>query len=1084
MLLITTRFSAIGLVAVALSMAGHAQDITPPPAPAEELRPVRPGSVDARFFALMDLRATGLDRTRALVEQEKYAEALEAWRDHSVAKMRGREAGKFWQHSHQLHPNSKATARFLLGDDIELKSEWLNSYRVYNFRGPPDPARKINWLATGGKDYSALKCLSPLVSGYQQTRDPVYLAKWFEIAGAFVVEQKRSVESLGEEERKKVQGNWDVRNHAVCLSAAARVHNLVKGVVGLAKALPDGNEPRPWLESLQPIDTPVAPDAINLIPAGHLADIAISLLFDHPPLMLRSYGKAGRTPNQRFTGLTGLALTARFFDEFHAGRAIGKTAGECLANYVHTTVLPDGGDLEQSFNYNGGLIREGEEIVAMFAEDPVKPKWVQLLHEAILKRERLFAGMTMPLGGVPKTGTNSIIPPPAAWQDERTRESWKKRMAKTVANVADPIAQNVYNHLFGDGTRPAPTFTSIAFPYSGYYAMRDGWNMQSFYLSFIASRIGSGHFKENINGIAITAYGRHLIVDGGPPPYGPHHLDESQRGEYEQAIAYFGERSSLTSNTITVDDHSQRRHKIRGAREAYTDPIAVRWHTSAAFDVAEGSYGDGYGGGKWGSAAPITVRHQRQIVFLRKQRLWLVTDRLTGDGKAHEYQQMWHFPPPHEQWNITSPGFLNSQVVTDAESRLIRTTDTSGPNIVLRHFSAADISYRRYFGQKKPWRGWFARAISGLKLPAVDVYACWKDTGGNTIVTTVLVPTPTTDDPVATATDLSLPNGTVSGCRLVLNDGTDVTWLAAREGITSLEAGTLKVAAEALLLVQTPNAPDTGIALGVKAISLADKPQQAGQTDFEFTVADSALRIIAPISYPAIPDKVELKPSRGLFVSPVTVAAHLPGQPGAALRYTLDGSEPTLRSKLYAGPITIAEPADLVVCPFRGGKPSGDPVRGRFEIRMLPPKPLPPDVHLSDLTPTKVKVGAFSLERDKCCYNGKPLRLNGRVHGRGIGIHANAEAVYPLKPEYRRFVAIIGLDDVTGTNGCIIFRVYAGNTLLVESPILEGTAQRFWYLDCPIPAGSGELLLKVDGGPLGHGWGMADWVDAGFVMHR
>ena len=213
----------------------------------------------------------------------------------------------------------------------------------------------------------------------------------------------------------------------------------------------------------------------------------------------------------------------------------------------------------------------------------------------------------------------------------------------------------------------------------------------------------------------------------------------------------------------------------------------------------------------------------------------------------------------------------------------------------------------------------------------------------------------------------------------------------------------------------------------------------------------------------------------------MTVEIALAGRPGAEIRYTLDGTVPNAQSPLCTDTITIDASVDLTIRPFRNGQPSGEPVRCRFEIRALPPKPPLPQVHLSDLDPTTATMDAFELTRDRCCYQDRPLRLGGKVYDRGIGSHANALIVYPCKPAYRRFVATVGLDDVTAERGNIIFRVLADGKLLTESPLVEGATQRFWRLDCPIPDGARELQLRVDDGPHGGGWGMGDWVNAGFI---
>lgn len=62
----------------------------------------------------------------------------------------------------------------------------------------------------------------------------------------------------------------------------------------------------------------------------------------------------------------------------------------------------------------------------------------------------------------------------------------------------------------------------------------------------------------------------------------------------------------------------------------------------------------------------------------------------------------------------------------------------------------------------------------------------------------------------------------------------------------------------------------------------------------------------------------------------------------------------------------------------------------------------------------------------------------------------------------------------------MIFRVYADNELLGESPLVSHFD--YWHFDLPLPEGAKEVRLVVDetaDGPLNdHG----DWVQAGFLL--
>jgi len=166
-------------------------------------------------------------------------------------------------------------------------------------------------------------------------------------------------------------------------------------------------------------------------------------------------------------------------------------------------------------------------------------------------------------------------------------------------------------------------------------------------------------------------------------------------------------------------------------------------------------------------------------------------------------------------------------------------------------------------------------------------------------------------------------------------------------------------------------------------------------------------------------------------------------------------------------------------------------------------KKLPmPDVSLPDLDYLWGTIGADEICKDKNTAN-RPLRLNGKTYERGIGTHAESEIVYELKPSYRRFVALFGIDDRPGEAhkfnkfrnlawigkgrdlicdkfGSVTAEIHVDGKCLHESPILHG-GDVPWPIDVPIPRGSRQIRLVVTDGGDNHHWDISDWVNAGFV---
>ena len=115
-------------------------------------------------------------------------------------------------------------------------------------------------------------------------------------------------------------------------------------------------------------------------------------------------------------------------------------------------------------------------------------------------------------------------------------------------------------------------------------------------------------------------------------------------------------------------------------------------------------------------------------------------------------------------------------------------------------------------------------------------------------------------------------------------------------------------------------------------------------------------------------------------------------------------------------------------------------LRGQARSLIVPPLP---DVFLDALTPVKMKSGNSGgrpMANRNC--TGGPLRLKGQTFTRGVGEHAVADLTYPLQPGYKRFVALVGLDNQVGrfgdVHGSSLVRLYADGKLMAETRVLRG----------------------------------------------
>ncbi len=109
-----------------------------------------------------------------------------------------------------------------------------------------------------------------------------------------------------------------------------------------------------------------------------------------------------------------------------------------------------------------------------------------------------------------------------------------------------------------------------------------------------------------------------------------------------------------------------------------------------------------------------------------------------------------------------------------------------------------------------------------------------------------------------------------------------------------------------------------------------------------------------------------------------------------------------------------------------------------------------------------------------------PLRLGPREFHHGLGTHANSEIVLHLPEGARTFRAVVGVDnnyDTGGVRGSVQFRIEVAGREVLHTPTLRGSSAP-QPVEVDLPAGTRELVLKVDTTPDGPAYDQADWADA------
>lgn len=252
-----------------------------------------------------------------------------------------------------------------------------------------------------------------------------------------------------------------------------------------------------------------------------------------------------------------------------------------------------------------------------------------------------------------------------------------------------------------------------------------------------------------------------------------------------------------------------------------------------------------------------------------------------------------------------------------------------------------------------------------------------------------------------------------------------------------------------------------------------------------------------------ITEQVRLVPwgikSRPYFFSEsTTIAMTSPWLQDVEFRYTLDGSQPTLKSNLYSKPFKISSTTTIRTVAYKEEKVASLPNEGEYVL--IPPTPPMPDIYLSDLEKivTEPLGWVFSPLKD-FSYDGKVLNVGGEKYEKGIGMRSPAEMLFELKPEYDRFVATVGIDrrflsenknPRPGFHGwhvarypSVEFRIFIDGKMVQTTPVMR-IGSTPWHFDIKIPEESRRLSITLVSTGNPHPLELGNWVNSGFLLKK
>ncbi|MDR3708972.1 MAG: heparinase II/III family protein [Capsulimonadaceae bacterium] len=414
-------------------------------------------------------------------------------------------------------------------------------------------------------------------------------------------------------------------------------------------------------------------------------DVALTMVESFAQHAEWLYDKDSRG-NFLFMMANGLYATGTLFPEFKRAAAWRQRATEWMQGALTDQIYADGVQYELTPHYHIVTIWNSARILQL-----AELNGNQLPSRYLSQLEKMYAILPW------VSGPDRVIP--------ALNDGSSPRIVKEMANAMKIFPNREDWRFFAtDGVQgAAPIETSRLLDWSGWAAMRSGWDKDACYLLLDAGPFGCGHQHEDKLSFVINAFQCHLLFEAGSYAY-----DASDLRKYVL--------SARGHNVVHVDGMEQHRGGRTLAEYIAASPAALVWETKPEYDYVSASYGKEPIEG-WGPKRLKNVVHTRRILFVKPD-IWIVVDSLVPtDVVEHVYESTFHL-------NSTS-------AAVDPATLSASTQNEQLANLSIIPLRAPDLTAQVITGQMQPVvQGWlpYGHGQTGA-WPRPCVYYTRKGTG-------------------------------------------------------------------------------------------------------------------------------------------------------------------------------------------------------------------------------------------------------------------------------------------------------------------------------------------------------------------